>query len=107
MPVYEFHCSACGDFTIPKPLAARNDAQPCPMCAALAERCLISAPAVARMPSIARHAATINERSRHEPHRFSAKDRPASDAQKNSASTSAGASAAKAFPGKRPWMISH
>jgi putative FmdB family regulatory protein len=107
MPVYDFRCAACGDFSVLKPLAARNTAQPCPTCAALAERCVIAAPALARMPSFARSAAALNERSQHEPHRFRAGDVPASSAPREGASKNTRASTAKAFPGKRPWMISH
>ena len=109
MPIYEFDCASCGGFSVLKTLAKRNDAQACPACGGPAQRNLVSAPTLACMSSTARHAAEINERSRHEPlHSHDAHHHGAhcSGASKP-ADASSGVGAAKTFPGRRPWMISH
>jgi putative FmdB family regulatory protein len=109
MPLYEFDCTSCGAFSVLKPIVERNEAQACPRCGSAAQRNAISAPALACMPSTARHAAAVNERSRHEP-RDSAQDHDhrnvcGSGASIGNASCTQGGT--KSFLGKRPWMISH
>jgi putative FmdB family regulatory protein len=110
MPLYEFDCESCGGFSVLKRIVARNDGQPCPACGRTAQRNVISAPALACMPSAARHAAQVNERSRHEP-RHSAQDHAHDMAVHGSGATHGNHSctegATKTFLGKRPWMISH
>lgn len=66
MPVYDFTCEACGDFRILRTIGERNDPACCPSCDAAAQR-LILAPNLGLMNPLQRKAATINERSRHEP----------------------------------------
>eukprot|EP01031_Cornospumella_fuschlensis_P046618 gene46618-57086_t len=67
MPVYAFECSACGeDFVLLRSIAERSAPAPCPACRQEAQR-LISAPNLALMNPHGRRAATINERSQHEP----------------------------------------
>jgi putative FmdB family regulatory protein len=103
MPVYDFECAGCGDFSVLKPLAKRNDPQACPSCGETAARQLIAAPAFASMPAASRNAAAINEKSRHEPKLSGAHQCGAHCTHTASAS----ASGPKSFPQKRPWMISH
>ena len=66
MPFYDFTCEACGDFRLLRTMAQRNRKAACPDCAVPAKR-VILAPNLAVMTPLARRAATVNERSRHEP----------------------------------------
>ncbi|MFT3991940.1 MAG: zinc ribbon domain-containing protein [Luteolibacter sp.] len=66
MPVYDFTCETCGDFRVLRMISERNDPAPCPSCARLGRR-LILAPNLAVMAPLQRKAASINEKSRHEP----------------------------------------
>lgn len=66
MPVYDFTCQDCGDFRDLRTIAGRDDPAFCPHCEAPARR-LILAPNLGLMNPLQRKAATINERSRHEP----------------------------------------
>jgi putative FmdB family regulatory protein len=108
MPTYEYACPDCGEFTALRPMAQRQDPQPCPGCGAPAARVFTTAPAYAGMPAAVRLAHATNERSAHEPRqssRHGAGCSCCSDAGKSSAVRSADGK--KAFPTKRPWMISH
>ena len=114
MPIYEYDCPSCGPFSASKPLAAYREPQPCPGCGAGAARALISAPAFAGMSGPLRKAHAVNERAAHAP-KESGKIEP----HKHSASCGCGSKSigetktvkapdgSKAFPSKRPWMISH
>ncbi len=104
MPVYEFECARCGGFEVLKPLASRNDTQHCHTCGAIALR-LTSAPALACMPSVVRHAASVNERSRHEPRHASAAAHYHGPAGRCIGAEQG--TKPKTFPGHRPWMLSH
>ena len=81
-------------------------AQPaaCPECGDAAPRSL-AAPSFAAMPDSRRRAFETNERSTYAPSRAHAPGcgccKPAGPA------AAANSSAAKSFPGARPWMISH
>jgi putative FmdB family regulatory protein len=107
MPAYEYHCAQCGRFTTMRAMSARNDPQLCPGCGISASRVLTAA-AIAGMPAADRVARAINERAANEP-KLSSKHgmgcASCSDARKSDSVRSAGS--LKAFPGKRPWMISH
>jgi putative FmdB family regulatory protein len=108
MPTYEYACGDCGEFTALRPMAQRHEPQPCPECGAPAPRVLATAPAFAGLPAAARQAHALNERSAHEPKqssRHGAGCSCCSGAGKSSAVRSPDGK--KAFPGKRPWMISH
>lgn len=114
MPTYEYECTDCGGFSAARPLAQYQESVACPGCGIAAPRVLLSAPAYAGMPGNVRKAHAINERAAHAP-KESGKIEP----HKHSAgcgcgSKSIGASktvkapdGSKAFPSKRPWMISH
>lgn len=66
MPLYDFSCGDCGDFTAFKSMEGRNEPTPCPSCSEMARR-LILAPNLAMMNPMVRKASAINEKSRHEP----------------------------------------
>lgn len=66
MPVYDFTCEQCGDFRELRTIDERNEPAACPACSQVAQR-LILAPNLGLMNPLQRKAATINERSRHEP----------------------------------------
>jgi putative FmdB family regulatory protein len=114
MPTYDYACSACGGFDAFRSLSERNEPAACPDCGAASQRVFVSAPRLALMDGGTRAAISVNERARHEPQ--SSRDyqrmrHPAgcgccSTSGKRSATVTA-PSGAKAFPSKRPWMISH
>jgi putative FmdB family regulatory protein len=117
MPTYDYACPACGGFEALRSLAARNDLCQCPGCGADASRVFVSAPALACTSPEQRRAYDTNERSQHAPR--SSRDTGESYARlrhpagcgccstgKRGATVTA-ANGAKAFPSKRPWMISH
>ncbi len=66
MPLYDYDCPSCGEFSLHRPIARRDEATPCPLCATLSLR-QISAPRLSLMPSGNRSAHARNEKSRHEP----------------------------------------
>ncbi|MDT7837952.1 FmdB family zinc ribbon protein [Aquabacterium sp. OR-4] len=113
MPTYDYACAECGGFDAFRSLAQRNDPASCPDCGTASPRVFASAPRLALLDSGVRNALATNERARHEP--GSSKDyqrlrHPAGCgccAPGRSKATVTAANGAKAFPGKRPWMISH
>jgi putative FmdB family regulatory protein len=113
MPTYDYDCPACGGFDALRKLALRDAPAACPDCGAESARVLVAAPRLALMESGTRGAMQTNERARHEP--VSSRDyqrlkHPSGCGCCNSGrrgATLRGANGNKAFPGKRPWMISH
>ena len=111
MPLYEYACGDCGGFTASNPLSKYREPQPCPGCGSMAERALLSAPALSTMPAATRTAHATNERSAHMP-RTSAEAGTrhgvgcscCSTGKSNAVKAPDGS---KMFPTKRPWMISH
>jgi len=113
MPTYDYECGACGGFAAFRPMAARDELAPCPTCRGESPRVLASAPRLALLEGSTRGAMEINERARHEPRSSSDYQRLRHPAGcgcctpgKRSATVTA-ANGNKAFPSKRPWMISH
>ena len=118
MPTYDYACATCGGFDAIRTLALRNDPAACPSCGTASPRVWAAAPQLALLASGTRAAFETNERARHEP-KSSRDVGPASyqrlkhpagcgcckPGQRSATVTSA--SGAKAFPSKRPWMISH
>lgn len=111
MPVYEYLCSACGPFTALRPMAEYQAPQPCPTCAAETKRAILTAPHFALMSSSKRKAHAVNERSAAEPRVGGAGAKGHVHGPNCGCGprtrTAGGEHAAKGFPGKRPWMISH
>jgi putative FmdB family regulatory protein len=108
MPVYEYECRRHGYFEAMRPMSESRDHQPCPQCSRASPRVILSAAAVPFMAPAARRAHSTNERAQHEPkssaHHVHGKHCGCSNRKSNSASTAGGG---KAFPARRPWMISH
>ncbi|MDQ7955284.1 MAG: zinc ribbon domain-containing protein [Rhodocyclaceae bacterium] len=113
MPAYEYECAGCGGFDAFRSMSQRNEPAACPVCAAPSPRVLASAPRLALLDGGTRRAMDVNERARHEP-------RSSRDYQRlrhpagcgccspgRSKATVTAPNGAKAFPSKRPWMISH
>jgi putative FmdB family regulatory protein len=114
MPIYEYDCPACGDFTQLRPMAERDAACACPACGTASVRVILSAPGLATMASGQRRAMETNERSRHAPQtsaEYQARRHPAGCSccgpSKPTAPTKANPHALKTSPSARPWMISH
>ena len=96
MPVYEYLCELCGDFTAMRPISERDARQCCPECEAVATRIIRSAPASFLGDSTVRRAHARNERAAHEPGRRPA---PRQDG--------GGKPQYKHADCGRPWMIGH
>ena len=109
MPVYEYDCSNCGSFSANRPMAQYQEPHACPECNQPAPRALISAPAFSAMAGSTRNAHAINEKAAHAP-KSSAEHVHSSGCGCGKIGKSATVRAkdgSKAFPNKRPWMISH
>ena len=113
MPTYDYDCPACGGFDAFRSLSARNEPAACPDCGTASPRVFVTAPRLALMDSGTRSAMGVNERARHEPKRSGdyarLKHPPGCGCcgTGRSKATVTAANGAKAFPSKRPWMISH
>ncbi len=113
MPTYDHDCPSCGGFEAFRPLSERNQPAACPHCGTASPRVFASAPRLALMSSTTRTAIGINERAQHEPKRsgdYARLKHPPGcgccGAGRSKATVTA-PNGAKAFPSKRPWMISH
>ncbi|WP_424811848.1 FmdB family zinc ribbon protein [Roseococcus sp. YIM B11640] len=62
MPIYHYHCPACGPFTAMRAMAAFRDPCACPACDAAAPRMFLSAPALAGMAPKPRSGVASNPR---------------------------------------------
>jgi putative FmdB family regulatory protein len=115
MPVYEYLCEDCGDFTAMRPMSEYQAPQPCPDCGASAPRVMLTAPRFSSMSRESLAAHSTNERSANAPMSvgdFKAKHGSGCSCcsggmKSRTKKKSASASAAKSFPNARPWMISH
>jgi putative FmdB family regulatory protein len=113
MPTYDYDCNACGGFDAFRTLSQRNEPAACPDCGGASPRVFASAPRLALMEGSTRTAIETNERARHEPKRSSDYARLKHPSGCGCCSTAkrgatvTGANGNKAFPSKRPWMISH
>lgn len=113
MPTYDYRCEACGPFEAVRRIAEREAPLACPQCQGAATRSWLAAPRLADMASDTRRAMDINERARHEPkssNGYARLKHPSgcgccSTAKRGATVTAANGN--KAFPSKRPWMISH
>ncbi len=113
MPTYDYACGDCGGFDAFRSLTERNVPASCPECGVASPRVFATAPRLALMDGGTRNAMATNERARHEPKRsgdYARLSHPAGcgccNSSRNNATVTA-ANGAKAFPSKRPWMISH
>jgi putative FmdB family regulatory protein len=114
VPTYDYECRDCGGFDAFRSLGQRNEPAACPDCQSPSPRVFASAPRLALLDGSTRSAMDINERARHEPKRsgdYARLKHPSgcgccSTGSKRSATVRA-PNGNKAFPSKRPWMISH
>ena len=106
MPTYDYECPDCGGFDAFRSLARRNEPAECPACGARAPRVLMSAPRLSAIATGTRRAIEANERAAHEP-RASRDLAGGYGRLRIRSATVRSPSGAKAFPTKRPWMISH
>ena len=114
MPTYEYLCDDCGDFTAFRPMSERNLPCACPVCGGDSQRVLLSAPTLSALSAAARNAHATNERAAHAPktsaeYTATHKHGPGCGCcgGGKSKATVTAANGSKAFPTKRPWMISH
>ncbi|MBP0617003.1 FmdB family zinc ribbon protein [Jiella mangrovi] len=111
MPFYDYACSDCGTFTSLRPMAQAADPCACPDCGASARRVILTAPRLAMMDAGRRNAFATNERSSNAPRvgglKHGAGCGCCGPKASSIAASAATQKAAKTFPGKRPWMISH
>lgn len=113
MPAYEYECTDCGVFDAQRSMESRNDPCACPACGGAAPRVIASAPRLGALAPTARIAHSRNERAAHAPMNvgeYRALRHPAGCSCCSSPASKAtlrAPSGAKAFPAKRPWMISH
>jgi putative FmdB family regulatory protein len=114
VPTYDYACPACGGFDAIRSLAERDRPAACPDCGSDAARVFVAAPRLALLEAGTRTAFATNERARHEPMSSRETGRLRhphgcgccrTGAQRGATLT--GANGNKAFPSKRPWMISH
>ena len=114
MPTYDYECGGCGGFDALRSVSQRDLPAACPDCGTSSPRVLSGAPRLSLMSDGTRRAIATNERASHEPKRsgdYARLKHPSgcgccSTAGKRGATVTA-PSGAKAFPSKRPWMISH
>ena len=66
MPLYDYHCSRCGNFRAWRRMSEAGDPGDCPICGASAARAVV-APSLALMNPHNRIAHQRNEKSAHEP----------------------------------------
>ncbi|MCQ4323401.1 FmdB family transcriptional regulator [Stutzerimonas stutzeri] len=115
MPIYEYDCAACGDFTMLRLMADRDQPCACPACGGEARRVILSAPGLATMAGSQRRAIETNERSAHAPQslaEYKANRKHGAGCSccgpsKPNTPTKANPHGLKASPSARPWMISH
>jgi len=67
MPIYEYDCDACGDFTALRPMSVRSEPCDCPACGTPSPRVIRTAPGLATMAGSTRAAHETNERASHAP----------------------------------------
>ena len=115
MPIYEYDCPNCGDFTALRPMAESALPCDCPECGAAGMRVILSAPALATMAGNTRRGIAINERSAHAPKTVDeykdSRRHPSGcgccGPSKKVEPTKANPHALKGKSAGRPWMISH
>lgn len=119
MPTYDYACPGCGGFDALRPVGERNEPCACPDCGTASPRVFVQAPRLACTTPEQRRAHDINERAQHAPRSSRDTDSGSYGRLKHPAgcgccspssrktTTVTAPNGAKAFPSKRPWMISH
>ncbi|AFJ03027.1 Putative regulatory protein fmdB [Methylophaga frappieri] len=111
MPIYDYRCATCGEFSALRKLAQANEDMICPECHGKASR-IITAPYLALMDRPTRVAKERNEKSAHEPKTLRRSSCGCSGTHTCSANSakSAGAKNGLQMQTKktaRPWMLGH
>jgi len=111
MPVYEYECTGCGEFSAIKPMSHAAEPCACPQCGTSSAR-KISAPFLAGLPAPLRQAWERNEKSAHEPVKARKSACGCSGAHTCHAKTSDAAAATPRVQQstrrhQRPWMLGH
>ncbi|WZB70944.1 zinc ribbon domain-containing protein [Achromobacter xylosoxidans] len=110
MPIYDYACGGCGEFSALRSLAQWRDPADCPQCGASSERIVGGAPAISALSSAVNRARAANERNANEPRSSRAghgMNCGCCSGGRKSGKTRVAADGAKSFAGSRPWMISH
>jgi len=117
MPTYDYACGGCGGFDTIRSIASRDEPAACPACGAASPRVMSAAPQLAILDAGTRGAHEANERAQHAPRSsrdgsYGRMKHPSGCGCCSGGSTRRGGTVtapngAKAFPAKRPWMISH
>ena len=111
MAYYDYQCDTCGPFTAIRPMSQSADPCNCPECGEPAARAFLNMPHFAAMDAGRRAAFATNEQAQHEPKRGGARHGAGCSCCSGSKGRSSGtlnlADGSRAFPSKRPWMISH
>jgi len=104
MPLYDYHCSRCGDFRAWRRMSEAGDPADCPTCDASASRAVV-APNLALMNPHNRIAHQRNETSAHEPQVVS-RPRQVDHAHRHNHGHGQHHHHGHGV-GSRPWMIGH
>lgn len=115
MPMYDYECPTCGDFTEMRPMAESSLPRPCPSCEVPSRRVIRRTPAFSSVSAATRTAHATNERSADRPGLLSEvgpkhKHGPGCGCGSGGGkgrSVLRTSDGAKGFPTARPWMISH
>lgn len=110
MPMYDYSCGACGEFSAMRPLAQFRDAAACPACGTLSQKIIAGAPALGALGSAVNRAMAMNEKNANEPRSSRGghgMNCGCCSGQKLPGKTQRTADGGKTFANSRPWMISH
>lgn len=105
MPLYEYHCPAGHSQNRLRAIAVRDDAVECDNCGAPAVR-TVTAPRLAVLSSTNRRAHERNERSAHEPKRYT-RSAPTEEAPKKAKHAGCAHGHTHGAHQGRPWMLGH
>lgn len=106
MPYYEYECEDCGVFGCRAPMDAFANPADCPTCGKISPRVLNSVPFVSTVSSNLRKAHEVNERSADNPKRLSTHGPMGNQVPIRNRQMVQASNDSKAFPAKRPWMLS-
>jgi putative FmdB family regulatory protein len=107
MPLYDYLCTDCGPFTEMVPMDAYASPHECPSCKQTSPRAILSFPNFNGMDGNKRAAHAVNEKSAHAPQTSARSGKHPQGCGCCKVSSRIKPAAMKAFPGTRPWMISH
>lgn len=114
MPLYDYRCDDCGDFSEMQKMSQSSEPSHCPTCGDLAQR-IITAPRLALMDRGTRNAMERNEKSAHAPRQARRSSCGCSGTHTCSSTAKTSSSEQAEKPGfrmqtkknARPWMLGH